>query len=30
MPTRFKDPIAVPMAVLDGLESVRESRDTNM
>ncbi len=30
MPTRFKDPIVVPTAVLDGLETVRESSDTNM
>ncbi len=30
MPTIFKDPIAVPLAVLDGLETVRESSDTNM
>ena len=30
MPTRFEDPIEVPIAVLDGLESVRESGETNM
>jgi Domain of unknown function (DUF5049) len=30
MPTRFEDPIEVPIAVLDGLESVRESGETNL
>jgi Domain of unknown function (DUF5049) len=30
MPKRFEDPIQVPTAVLDGLESVRESGETNM
>ena len=30
MPKRFEDPIVVPTAVLDGLETVRESSDTNM
>jgi len=30
MPKRFKGPIRVPTAVLDGLESVRESGETNM
>ena len=30
MPKRFEDPIKVPTAVLDGLESVRESGETNM
>ncbi len=30
MPKRFEDPISVPIAVLDGLETVRESSDTNM
>ena len=30
MPKRFEDPIRVPTAVLDGLESVRESGETNM
>ena len=30
MPTRFKDPVSVPTAVLDGLETVRESSDANM
>jgi hypothetical protein len=30
MPKRFEDPIQVPTAVLDGLETVRESGVTNM
>ncbi len=30
MPKRFEDPIRVPIAVLDGLETVRESGETNM
>ena len=30
MPTRFEDPIEVPIAVLEGLESVRESGETNL
>ena len=30
MPKRFEDPILVPTAVLDGLETVRESGETNM
>ena len=30
MPTRFEDPIEVPIAVLDGLESVRASGETNL
>ena len=30
MPKRFEDPIEVPIAVLDGLESVRESGQTAM
>jgi hypothetical protein len=30
MPKRFENPIRVPTAVLDGLESVRESGETNM
>jgi hypothetical protein len=30
MPKRFEDPIEVPTAVFDGLESVRESGETNM
>jgi hypothetical protein len=30
MPKRFEDPILVPLTVLDGLETVRESSDTNM
>jgi hypothetical protein len=30
VPTRFKDPVSVPTAVLDGLETVRESSDANM
>jgi hypothetical protein len=29
MPKRFEDPIQVPTAVLDGLETVRESGETN-
>ena len=30
MPKRFQDPVLVPTTVLDGLETVRESSDTNM
>ncbi len=30
MPKRFEDPIRVPTAVLDGLETVRESKETDM
>jgi hypothetical protein len=30
MPKRFEDPIRVPTAVMDGLETVRESGETNM
>ena len=30
MPTRFENPIEVPAPVLDGLESVRESGETNL
>ncbi len=30
MPKRFEDPILVPTAVLDGLETVRESGETHM
>ena len=30
MPSRFQDPIEVPTAVLDGLETVRESGETNL
>ena len=30
MPKRFQDPILVPLAVLDGLETVRGSTDLNM
>jgi hypothetical protein len=30
MPTRFENPIEVPTAVLDGLETVRESGETNL
>ena len=30
MPKRFEDPIEVPTAVVDGLESVRESGQTDM
>ncbi len=30
MPKRFEDPILVPTVVLDGLETVRESGETNM
>ena len=29
MPKRFEDPILVPTVVLDGLETVRESGETN-
>ena len=30
MPKRFENPILVPTAVLDGLETVRESSDASM
>jgi hypothetical protein len=30
VPKRFKDPIPVPTIVLDGLETVQESGETNM
>ena len=30
MPSRFEEPIEVPTAVLDGLETVRESGETNL
>ena len=30
MPTRFENPIEVPTVVMDGLETVRESGETNM
>jgi hypothetical protein len=30
MPKRFEDPIEVPTAVLDGLDTVRESGETDM
>lgn len=30
MPKRFEDPIRVPTAVIDGLETVREYGETNM
>ena len=30
MPKRFEDPILVPTVVLDGLETVRESGETNL
>ena len=30
MPRRLQDPVLVPTAVLDGLETIRESSDTNM
>jgi len=30
MPKRFENPIQLPTAVLDGLETVRESGETNM
>ena len=30
MPSRFEDPIEVPIAVLNGLECVRESGETNL
>jgi hypothetical protein len=30
VPKRFEDPIRVPIAVLDGLETVRESEETDM
>jgi hypothetical protein len=29
MPKRFADPVVIPSAVLDGLETVRESGETN-
>ena len=30
MPRRLQDPVVVPTVVLDGLETVRESSDTDM
>ena len=30
MPRRFENPVEVPMAVFDGLETVQESRETSM
>ena len=30
VPRRFENPVAVPTAVFDGLESVQESRETSM
>ncbi len=30
MPRRFENPIEVPTAVFDGLETVQESRETSM
>ncbi len=30
MPRRLQDPVLVPTAVLDGLETVRESSDANI
>ena len=30
MPRRFENPVAVPTAVFDGLETVQESRETSM
>jgi len=30
MPKRFENPVLVPTAVLDGLETVRESGETHM
>jgi hypothetical protein len=30
MPRRLEDPIRVPTAVMDGLETVRESGETNL
>jgi hypothetical protein len=30
VPTRFKNPIELPTAVFDGLETVQESRETSM
>jgi hypothetical protein len=30
MPKRFEDPIQLPTAVLDGLETIRESGETDM
>ena len=30
MPRRFENPVAVPTAVFDGLETVQETRETTM
>jgi hypothetical protein len=30
VPRRFENPVAVPTAVFDGLETVQESRETSM
>ena len=30
VPKRFENPVAVPTAVFDGLETVQESRETSM
>ena len=30
MPRRFENPIAIPTAVFDGLETIQESRETSM
>ena len=30
MPKRFENPVAVPTAVFDGLETVQETRETSM
>ena len=30
MPRRFENPVEVPTAVFDGLETVQESRETSM
>ena len=30
MPRRFENPVAIPTAVFDGLETVQESRETSM
>ena len=30
MPRRFENPVAVPTAVFEGLETVKESRETSM
>ncbi len=30
MPRRFENPVAVPTAVFDGLETVQESRESSM